>query len=250
MTPPPTSVALLWDAGGRKEDARGHAYLKVAAGGAVLSLRRHGPASTPGMLARLERWEAQHGKRGTANWRNPRGGWRWTGDLGAVVERLQGRDLTLEGDLVDQVDEAFLRAPARSIITAKLESADARLPEPWPSCWTAKELRFGPGQPKVSRGTGWVVMTAARPGSAYSHVGQRRTAAVFMSRDEGKTYDELPWVLDPKSKTSCWPPETLLSGWVDGKDVRIEWEDPWIDWEPGEEWLGVYDGSSWRISTR
>ena len=101
-----------------------------------------------------------------------------------------------------------------------------------------------------------MALCACRYGSIHSDAGQDRTAAVFLSADSGRSWDELGWELNAEQRSTsaaryCWPPEQIDRVTL-GETVRIEWEDPWIDWEPGTEWLGVWqaDQRVWRMEER
>jgi len=123
-------------------------------------------------------------------------------------------------------------------------------PVNWPRSLDAEHVRVGPAGIRATREGSTVAVCAARYGSLHADAGQGRTAGVWCSYDDGENWLELTWALDPaQANTStgrnCWPPEQILRvELVDGEPV-IEWDDPWIDWEPGEEWR-----ARWRPGDR
>lgn len=129
----------------------------------------------------------------------------------------------------------------------------------WRSDWRADVLR---PHFRGARSGDLIVVTARRPGSKFEGSGQDRTAAVFLSVDAGVRFTELPWQLVPEQRDtwfarSCWPPEDVFRVRVeaapDGPNIEIEWDDPWIDFEPpGTEWVARWERASgcWTMRER
>ena len=174
------------------------------------------------------------------------------GDAGALLDGLQGRRLqhqTLMGEEGTDIfsgafPEDFLRAPVATHARRLLGDVA------WPDALEGQTLR---GRFAATRDGDRMALCACRYGSIHADAGQDRTAAVFLSDDGGRTWDELGWELTAiqqgtSSAKYCWPPEQIDRVTLE-ETVVIEWEDPWIDWEPGTEWRGVWqaDQRVWRM---
>lgn len=257
------SVVLYWTCfDGREGGRRGHAYLCCDRARAGLLLYEHSAeaAAKEVMMRRHERWQRAHPAtpgqtlRRRTSWRDPSGLWSLTGDLGEVRELLRGRRLEVllapGVEPLPPLPEALLRRPITTLIAAK----DAALR--WPEEWEASVIAPGLPGPLVRREGATVIVCAARYGSRFADVGQDRTAAIWRSDDGGERWDELPWMLGPLQRITsggrwCWPPEQVLR--LSAADpLTIEWDDPWIDWEPGTEWRARWSPvkSRWTMGRR
>jgi hypothetical protein len=260
------SGLVLWRRDeGTDHALRGHGYLLVRDGAALLVRLSHGVVDHAQMMALHARASALLvpssgvGKiRAWTCWFEPSGRWSFTMDAGAVEAALCGRPLV---DLPgpdrsapgpSDLPEAFLRDPVGALVERVAGSVV------WPASWRGAELcpRFA-----SARSGDLVVVSGCRYGSVHAGGGQDRTAAVMLSTDGGLTFVELPWTLPLSQRMTpsgqwCWPPEQLdrvhVAPGDDGPVVRVEWDDPWIDWEPGDEWQATWDPvrQLWRMATR
>ncbi len=257
------SLILYWTYfDGRDGGRRGHAYLHCDGDGARFALYEHSPdpAAHALMMDRHARWERRHPLteaqelRRRTLWRYPSASWSLSGDLGEVGELLRGRSLSFVfapgiRDL-PPLPEALLRRPLATLIGESAEGVR------WPEELEAMAVCPGLSGPLVLREGRVVVVCAARYGSRFADSGQDRTAAVWRSRDGGERWEELPWKLGRAQRLSAggrwsWPPEEIRS--LRSVDpLTIEWEDPWIDWEPGTEWRAEWDPVErrWRMRPR
>lgn len=246
-------AALLWTEGEGRDDARrGHAYLFARTGELECLSFQHAPDRTPGMVARLRRWQARHpaspaeALRQRCSWTEPDGPYSFRADLGQVQRLLRGRALVVrsgDDEPPPTLPETYLRAPVRRSIEAALPGAR------WPERWDASQLRFAYGSPWVASEGGTRVVCAARYGSAYARSGQDRTAAVFLSHDGGQEWEELGWAQSATPpEQSSWPPETVRPRLENG-ELALTWEDPWSDWEPGYAFEARWDPEhgEWRV---
>lgn len=262
LVPEHADAFVMWTwAESSPEARRGHAYLFAERRIVRWLSFEHAPARTPAMLEQLERWQRLNPRssalpaRDRAWWKQPDGRWAFSGDLGRVLELLVGRELVCErgddGELLPELPERFLRRPIACMVEAAIG------PVEWPRSCDAEHVRVGPAGIRAARKGPLIAIAAARYGSLHEGVGQDRTAAIWCSYDHGASWIELPWVLDPAQAHSpagqcCWPPEELLAvALIDGEPV-IEWEDPWIDWEPGNAWRAVWRSGpgNWRMQIR
>ncbi|KIG15497.1 hypothetical protein DB30_05520 [Enhygromyxa salina] len=252
-------LQLLWSLDeGTDHARRGHAYVFAEPQRARWVSLEHSPSATPHMLELLARWQAAHPPsedaklRRMTHWADPAGRWRFHGDLGGVRELLGTLPLVHElGDAsassLPELPEAFVREPIGCLVRAQLGPLD------WPAALEAPQVCVGPLGLVSAREHTQVVVCAARPGSIHAGSGQTRTAAVWRSEDEGRSWAELGWELDPDhEQPRAWPPEQVEGVRLDAADVVIEWDDPWIDWESGDQWRGVFVHADqrWRVSTR
>lgn len=141
--------------------------------------------------------------------------------------------------LIDDFPEAFVRDPVATIIR-HLAGID------WPSHLGAHVLRPRFHHAKHGDTT---VITGCRYGSRHADAGQDRTAAVFIQHEPGAGWEELTWDLPFRQRMTpsgrfCWPPEQIdRVELVDGEgqpSPRIEFDDPWILFEPGTEWRATW----------
>lgn len=242
---------------------RGHGYVLDRGSGPLELVRlAHGAADHAAMMAlheavaarvlpaeglgKLRAWTAWHG----ANDRR----WTVTGDLGALSAALRGRALVeragpdLSVARATALPESLLRDPVGAAVRDLV--GDVR----WPSAWDATTLR--PRFHGARRGP-VVVLTGCHYGSIHADAGQDRTAAVFCSTDGGQSFGELPWTLSPEQQASpagryCWPPEQLDRVILDDDGLTVEWEDPWILFEPGDAWAARWsrEHRRWHMWTR
>lgn len=258
------ALRLLWTRGDGDTAPRGHAYLLDRGSGPLeLLTLQHGRVRHADMMALLARVDALLPPpdalarlRSSTTWTAP-GPLRWcfTGDAGALAERLGARSLVVrheqepaEPHPPDELPQGFLADPIGTLVRAELP--DVR----WPAEWNANLLR-----PAVhtARDGHQVVVSACRYGSIHADAGQDRTAAVFCARDDGHRFVELPWRLCAAQAASpagrfSWPPEQIdRIDLADGR-LAVEWQDPWIDWEPGDEWRATWDDAAehWVMRTR
>jgi hypothetical protein len=253
---------LMWSLDEGSEHARrGHAYVFAELERARWVSLEHGPAATPQMLEILVRWQAAHPPTPTSElrrvtqWSDPGGRWRFHGDLGGLRELLMTRELVLDAGAestapLPELPTQFLREPIGCLVRAQLGALD------WPAAFEAPAVCVGPLGIISARHSAQLVVCAAHPGSIHAGSGQTRTAAVWCSDDDGASWRELGWKLDPdREQPRSWPPEQIervsAIGTIEGAPA-IEWADPWSDWEPGDQWLGVWDPAAqrWSVSTR
>lgn len=258
-------LSLLWSLDEGAADAvRGHGYLLDRGSGPLELVRiAHEAADHGEMMALYEALKARVPPaagaarlRANTPWTEPtERRWSFTADAGTLAAALRGRVL-LERAGADlnhlaeptSLPVSFLRDPVRSILRELV--GEIR----WPDEWDASALR-----PRfvAARSGMTVAVTGCRYGSIHAGAGQDRTAAVMVSEDGGETFDELPWQLDESQRATpagrwCWPPEQILRV-VPGTDgLSIEWEDPWILFDPGDEWAARWDAGrrEWRMWTR
>jgi hypothetical protein len=258
------ALRLLWTRGDGDTAPRGHAYLLDRGSGPLeLLTLQHGRVRHADMMALLARvdallppTDALARLRRSTTWTAP-GPLRWcfTGDAGALAERLGARSLVVrheqepaEPRLPDELPQGFLADPIGTLVRAELPEVR------WPAEWNANVLR-----PAVhtARDGHQVVVSACRYGSIHADAGQDRTAAMFCARDDGHGFVELPWRLCAAQAASpagrfSWPPEQIdRIDLADGR-LAVEWQDPWIDWEPGDEWRATWDDAAehWVMRTR
>jgi hypothetical protein len=240
---------------------RGHAYLRPEGTDLRWTSLEHGPDTTPTMLAVHGEWRAAHPAtpelvlRRRGLWREPGRRWCFHGDLGLARELLEGRALIHELGLGVgaplELPQAFVRAPISTLVEAELGAVA------WPACFEAPHVCVGPRGVVTTRAGRAVVVCAARPGSIHDGAGQTRTAALWCSSDGGASWVELGWALEPDQRDTpagrhCWPPEEIERVTLAEGAPVIEWEDPWIDWEPGHRWRGTWDpvAERWRMQVR
>lgn len=252
-------TALLWSIDESSPDAiRGHAYLRVDNDEATLLRLVHGDDRTAAMVELLHRFQATKGRtiRDRFFWKPaPESRWTFNMDAGAVLQALRGRRLAHRSLLGDEgaglfdgaFPEDYLRSPVAS--HARRLLGDVHWPE-------ELEGQAVCGRFVAARAGARMVLCGCRYGSIHVAGGQDRTAAVFLSNDAGRTWDELGWDLvaeqrDTNDARNCWPPEQIDRVQLDDT-LCIEWEDPWIDWEPGAEWRGIWqaDARVWRMEER
>ncbi len=244
-------ACLLWSIDDAIEHAPGgHAYLIDGSDvRAPLELVRfaHGEVEPEALKSLHERVAARLGpdpeRRRWVTWRPPDSRMSLTMDAGVVEAALAGRALVHRSrpNLAElggwpELPEDFVRDPVGAWVHRELGALD------WPTAWRAGALR-----PRFvgARAGDCAVMTGCRHGSRFAEIGQDRTAVVFVSTDAGASFTELPWRLGLAQQLgpggqSCWPPEQIdrvrVTPTIDGVVVEIDWDDPWIDWEPGTEW--------------
>jgi hypothetical protein len=238
-----------------------HAYLVVEDGSPRLLHLIHAPDTTPWMVPLMDEWNALHPGRGDrrewTSWYPPDSQWSFTVDAGALADALRDRDLVHEelagpdvSAALTDFPESFLRDPVGTLVRALAGDVG------WPAHLDASVLR--PRFHHAASG-GLVVVTGCRYGSRHADAGQDRTAAVFVSRERGQ-WSELPWDLPLRQRLSpsgrfSWPPEQIDRVEIvgDGPGVpRIEFEDPWILFEPGTEWRATWmpRDHHWRMEER
>lgn len=265
------ALRLLWTRGEGDAATRGHGYLLDRGTGPLeLLTLQHGRVRQADMMSLLARVDARIAPanaiakaRASTSWTAP-GPLRWgfTGDAGALADRLRARTLVIRDDQrpaepylaaesprgPDALPLTFLADPIGTLVRAQLP--DLR----WPAAWDANALR-----PRVHaiRDGDLVVVSACRYGSIHADAGQDRTAAVFCARDGGHDFVELPWHLSAAQAASpagkfSWPPEQIDRVILADGRLTIEWEDPWIVYEPGDEWLATWDepAARWVMRTR
>lgn len=238
-------LRVLWRFGTQA----GHAYVSVGENVATWLELTHSPETTPVLLTLLERWQARHDQelgalerlRASTSWHPPgRAGWSFVVDAGALETLLRGRTLATQALLGParntELPESFLREPVRASVRALLGDVH------WPPELDARAVR---PEFRHTREGDVLALTACRYDSKHRDAGQDRTAAIWLSRDAGASFSELPWRLPLRQRVSaagqfCWPPEQIDGVFlerVDGElSPTIEWEDPWIAFEPGSEW--------------
>lgn len=262
---------FLWAIDECSEQAvRGHAYLVRRDHGNMLDLLRveHGRVDHDEMMAlhaavavHLQPDAAARKSERLEFWKDPRDP-RFSFHMraGDVEKALTGCRLAHRSrpGYADESDwpglpEDFLRDPVRVCIEHYVGAVS------WPSAWRANALR---PHFRGARSGSFVVVTAARFGSKFERDGQDHTAAVFLSVDAGSRFIELPWQLAPEQQetwfaTSCWPPEDVFRVRVeaaqDGLSIEIEWDDPWIYFEPpGTEWIARWEQATgvWTMRER
>jgi hypothetical protein len=257
---------IFWRASEGNEGPAAHAYLSTESGSPVLLHLVHHADTTPGMQEILKEWQAIHPDasetarlRAITTWRPPASAWSFSMDAGAVEKELTRGELRHEHVLgpdassaLSQLPEAFLRAPVSTIIRSLLGDVA------WPPDLDASVLR---PDFRHARHESDVVVTGCRYGSKHASAGQDRTAAVFWSKNGGRAWQELEWKLPlsqrlTPSGQSCFPPEQIdrvRFERLHGELVPVvEWEDPWIAFEPGSEWQAHYEPRSadWIMSER
>jgi hypothetical protein len=247
-----TSLRIFWDLDGSKpERVAGHAYLIGGSDPVRLLHLVHSEESTPAMVELSKEWAALHpdsrDRREWTNWYPPRSSWSLTLDAGAVAKAI-GSQTVVHEQLVGRPADAalrafpqeFLRDPVRTLVRELAGEIE------WPAHLGAHVLR--PRFHHAASG-GTTVITGCRYGSAHADSGQDRTAAVFLSRERGGKWQELPWNLPVLQRLSpsgrySWPPEQIdRVEIVQSEDMpapRIEFEDPWIVFEPGKEWRATW----------
>lgn len=246
-------LRLLWRTEG--DVARGHAHVLCARDDAIDFVGlEHGVIDQAGMLELLDivdRRLAADKLRTWTPWSPPEGGTSVTGDVGALAELLRGRRLRVL-DAATGLPPVTWRPPPEPFLRAPVAAwARHLLGIDWPERWEAPVLR---GRfLAVSRGPR-LAFAGCHYGSKHAGAGQDRTAAVFLSEDGGRAWSELPWRLSRRQAGSsagrwCWPPEQLLAVRLE-PDLAVDWDDPWIDWEPGDEWRAVWEGERWRMEKR
>jgi hypothetical protein len=210
----------------------------------------HSPETTPAMVALINDWRASHpessDRREWTNWYPPESAWSLTMDAGRVADALRDKRVVHEelagpdaSTVIAGFPETFVRDPVATIIRhlAGIE---------WPPHLGAHVLR--PRFHHARRGD-TTVITGCRYGSRHADAGQDRTAAVFIERERGAGWDELPWDLPLRQRLTpsgqfCWPPEQIdRVEIVDSEGAaspRIEFDDPWIVFEPGTEWRATW----------
>ncbi len=247
-------LRLLW----RVDDDQkpgGHAYVLDDDDDTVTIVGlQHEVIDQQGMLALLgtvdERLDVDEDRNWTI-WRPPEDGTHLFGDLGALGELLRGRHLRLL-DAASGLAPTNWRLPPESFLRAPVGAwAQDLLGVDWPERWEASALRE---RFLAARRGHRLAFTGCRYGSIHAGSGQDRTAAVFLSEDAGGTWTDLPWRLSKRQARSsygrwCFPPEELLGVRFE-PELVIEWDDPWILWEPGREWQATWDGEVWRMKTR
>ncbi len=249
-------LRLLWRADENSKEAPiGHAYALDAGDGVVeIVTLEHGVIDQQGMLALLKtvdrRLNADEERTWTP-WRSPADTKSLSCDLGALGELLRDRRLHVLDAATGRApttrclpQEAFLRAPVATWARHLLGIT-------WPERWEAQILR---GSFLAARRGERLVFTGCRYGSIHADSGQDRTAAVFLSEDGARSWTDLPWRLSERQARSssgrwCWPPEELLSVRLE-PDLVVEWDDPWIVWDPGNEWRATWDGEIWHMAKR
>lgn len=257
-------LRLLWSEGEGDAARRGHAYLLDRGSGPLeLVLLQHGLVRHAEMMELLARVDARLPpadgpvKLRASTWWSAPGPLRWsfTGDAGALADHLRGRSLVVrreqdpaEPRWPDQLPLDFLADPVGTLVRTLIGDLHGS------TTWDANALR-----PRVlaARAGDLVVVCACRHGSIHADAGQDRTAAVFVSRDGDRSFVELPWRLSPAQAASSagrfsWPPEQIDRVVLTDDQLVIEWDDPWIDWEPGNEWLARWDAAAglWTMRTR
>ncbi len=258
----PIVLRLLWSEEG--DAARGHAYLLDRGSGPLeLVMLQHGLVRHADMMellarvdARLPAADGQTRLRASTWWAAPSPPrWSFTGDAGALADHLRGRSLVVrreqdpaEPRWPDALPQGFLADPVGTLVRTLIGDLHGA------TTWDANALR-----PRVlaTRAGDLVVVCACRYGSVHADAGQDRTAAVFVSRDGDRSFVELPWRLSPLQAASSagrfsWPPEQIDRLSLADDQLTIEWDDPWIDWEPGDEWLARWDAAAglWTMRTR
>ncbi len=249
-------LRLLWRAGESSEEPlAGHAYVLEAGDGTVEILGLvHGVIDQTGMLALLETVDERldgDRLRTWTSWCAPDDTASLFCDLGALAELLRDRRLRVLDAATGHAPTTWRLPPESFLRTPVATWARHLLGIDWPERWEARVLR---GRFQAARCEERLVFTGCRYGSIHAHAGQDRTAAVFLSEDSGRSWTELPWRLSQRQARSssgrwCWPPEELRSVRLDGGLV-VEWEDPWIDWDPGDEWRARWDGELWHMEKR
>ena len=246
---------VLWEHGAGPARVAGHGYLVTSGSGAALLHLIHSAETTPRMIELSDGWERGHPPselerlRRMVSWRAPgESPWGLYMDAGSVEQALAGRTLThrqvlgpVHAGLFDGFPEAFLRAPVRTLVQAEVGDVS------WPEELNAAEVR--PYFEHARLGA-TLVISACRYGSRHADAGQDRTAAVWLSQDSGQSFRELGWQLPVHQRCSpsglhCFPPEqidrVILTPGGDPARLEVEWEDPWIAFEPGQEWIASYD---------
>jgi hypothetical protein len=254
-------LTMLWSC----DDERGHAHLIDRGSGPLELLRlEHRRVVHDEMMAlhaaataRLAPGSPEQLRAQTRWWSPDEPRWSFFVDAGRLQAALEGGGLIhraaprfAEPTRWTDLPEAFLRDPVAVWVAHEL--GEVR----WAAALGAAELR-----PEFhgARAGEWVALAACRYGSRHAGHGQDRTAAVFLSTDGGQRFEELPWELIPAQRSSdaaeaCWPPEQIprLRLFPPAAAVEIEWDDPWIDWEPGTEWMARWDGAArrWTMARR
>ncbi|PRQ03219.1 hypothetical protein [Enhygromyxa salina] len=252
---------LLWSLDeGADHARRGHAYVFADPPRARWVSLEHSPATTPQMVEIMAAWQAAHPQtpalelRRITQWAEPGGRWRFRGDLGGLRQLLATLELVDDGSAMSEspplpeLPVAFLRAPITCLVHARLGQVD------WPAALEAPEVCVGPlGIVSAHADDDKLVVCAARPGSIHAGSGQTRTAAVWCSDGGGAGWRELGWALDPNhEQPRAWPPEQIERVELVAGSPVIAWDDPWIDWESGDQWLGTWAPAEqrWRVSIR
>jgi len=227
--------------------AQGHAYLMVQ--GDTVLFRHFVDSGTrhPLMNGLIERCETEQPS-GTERraWWPPWSRYSLWMDAGAVRDALGERavrhELILghgELEVLEGFPEAFLRAPVATWVRHLVG------PVRWPERLETPALVPGITARRSERAC---AVIACRPGSQHSTSGQNRTAVVLISSDNGSSWDELPWALPREMRESpfariSWPPEEIcVADFVTPEALRIEWEDPWVMFDPpGSRWEALWD---------
>ena len=238
------SHCLFWS----WREIRGHGYLI----GEELALLVHSELTTPRMIELLDAWKLGHAEDDTrrTGWDAPGSDWHFHCDAGAWERALAGRSVVakqLLGSAPDGMPIDFLRAPVHRIVQALLGDVA------WPAHLNAEVLR-----PRFqhARRDDALALSACRYGSRHADAGQDRTAAVFVSRDAGASWEELSWTLPLRQRLTrwgSWPPEQIDRLALDAVAAPvIEFEDPWIAFEPGTEWSARWlpDRRYWLMEVR
>ncbi len=238
-------LRLLWRFSEDGQETGGHAYAIDNAGRLEIICLEHGVFDQSGMLELLktvDRCLDTDRAHGWIDWRPPDDDTTSLyGDLGMLGEILRGRRMRVLDAATGHLPTTW-RLPQESFLRGPVAAwARHLLGVSWPERWEAQVLR---GRFQGARHGDHLVFTGCRYGSLHDDSGQDRTAAIFFSEDSGGSWRELSWRLNPRQTRTpagrwCWPPEELLSVRVD-PFLMIEWDDPWIPWEPGNEWLAIW----------
>ncbi len=270
-------LRLLWRADeSNREAPGGHAYVLDAGDGAIdIVGLEHGVIDQRGMLALLKLIDRQldaDEDRTSTIWRPPQDNPTVYCDLGGLAELLRGRRLRVLDAATGRPPTTWRLPPEPFLRTPVATWARHLLGVDWPAHWEAPAL-CGPFL--ADRRGEYLVFSGARYGTIYPETGQARIAAVFVSKDAGRSWSELPWRLytlqdlrdevhlvgDParwpvRSGTTwnpagrwCWPPEELLSITAQ-VGPWIEWVDDWIPEGLGNVWQALWSEKGWAIKKR
>jgi hypothetical protein len=258
------SCCLFWSYREDTGDAlRGHAYLLPGEQRLEFAVLVHSEAATPRMLELLDRWKSLHRAESDSgrqtDWRVPDSEWRLCMDAGAWQRAVGDRPLSVlqvhgpdAGAVLAGLPLDFLRAPVPWVVRSLLGDVA------WPRWLSADVLRPGFAH-ALSDET--LALTACRYGSRHADAGQDRTAAVFLSRDGGRSWMELSWKLPLRQRFTpsgrwSWPPEQIDRVWLAPAGgvlaPVIDFEDPWSVFEPGREWRARWRPGSehWVMEVR